>query len=400
MPSNRLATTVEIEMPDGKPHGIRKIYQTSGNVAGVAFRRTDFKRVQELQEDEYRDEYRIDRPGVYVLWGNPERHGPHSIYIGQSDNVLNRLTNHRSGTDKDYWSNTCVFTSNSDVFTGTHARAVEAELIAIAKRADTCHVENTQVAKQPTMRSARDRTIANQFLQELLLCIPFLGADFFEEVDGKELTSSDQNKPDGSSDKEPDDSEPGSDRSEPIEPTVAGPNVQIDLSIKSKGIEARGVWDGHKLTVKAGSQAVRHETPSTLQPKFRYITDLRSKLLVDGVLKVVGNVLVFETDWQFNTPSSASSTVLGSPSSGNAVWKDNQNRPLGKLQAPTLPDDAETTIKPSLTIEKPDDEAESDSGTVEPEILCIASKGIKASGYQSGDQFVVRAESEVVKVLT
>lgn len=46
-----------------------------------------------------------------------------------------------------------------------------------------------------------------------------------------------------------------------------------------------------------------------------------------------GNVYVFTQDYAFNSPSLASTVVLGRSSNGRTDWKDAQGRSLKSLQA-------------------------------------------------------------------
>ena len=59
----------------------------------------------------------------------------------------------------------------------------------------------------------------------------------------------------------------------------------------------------------------------------------RQSLIDLGVLVLQGNVYLFTQDYAFNSPSLASTVVLGRSSNGRTDWKDAQGRSLKVLQA-------------------------------------------------------------------
>lgn len=83
------------------------------------------------------------------------------------------------------------------------------------------------------------------------------------------------------------------------------------------------------FVVRSGSYAAASEVPSALE----FIWKLRAKLVSSGVLVPDGTRLRFSQDYAFNSPSTASSVVLGKSSNGRADWKDAQKRSLGDIQA-------------------------------------------------------------------
>lgn len=53
------------------------------------------------------------RPGVYVLVGpDPGKEDRERVYIGETEQVLERLKLHVRDRDKDFWTRACVFTSS------------------------------------------------------------------------------------------------------------------------------------------------------------------------------------------------------------------------------------------------------------------------------------------------
>jgi hypothetical protein len=77
------------------------------------------------------------RTGVYLLIGpDPENTARDLVYVGEGDNVLNRLLKHNKDEEKDFWSQTVLIISKDDNLTKSHVRFLESRLIDLAKKAN------------------------------------------------------------------------------------------------------------------------------------------------------------------------------------------------------------------------------------------------------------------------
>jgi len=116
--------TIRIYLADGTPGGIltSEIINWTGKVI-VAPR-------SELAELKKRAE--VSRTGVYFLAGqdlieaNKER-----VYIGESDNVWERLSQHNQDDKKEFWTRTVVVISKDENLTKAHVRYLESRLIIL-----------------------------------------------------------------------------------------------------------------------------------------------------------------------------------------------------------------------------------------------------------------------------
>lgn len=98
----------------------------------------------------------------------------------------------------------------------------------------------------------------------------------------------------------------------------AGSDARFELKSSLHGLTAEARANGEVFTVLAGSQA-RLDWPG--QPdSYQY---LREELKNSGVLMASddGAHLVFTGDWDFKSPSAASSTVLGRADNGRISWR-------------------------------------------------------------------------------
>ncbi|NJL25223.1 MAG: GIY-YIG nuclease family protein [Calothrix sp. SM1_5_4] len=98
------------------------------NWTGQAFigRREHLKSVKNREE--------LSEPGVYLLLNDGAEAGSAvDIYVGETDNFADRLTNHVQS--KDFWSQFVVFVSKDKNLTKAHVRHLERELFLLAQKA-------------------------------------------------------------------------------------------------------------------------------------------------------------------------------------------------------------------------------------------------------------------------
>lgn len=102
----------------------------------------------------------------------------------------------------------------------------------------------------------------------------------------------------------------------------------MELLLKAKGVEARGIETPQGFLVRAGSRAVTAEVASI----HAYISEARSGLVENGVLRLDGDRYVFTQDYPFASPSTAAGVVLGRSANGRIEWKAKDGRTLKAIQ--------------------------------------------------------------------
>jgi hypothetical protein len=225
---------------------------------------------------------------VYVLVGPPEESGLPRIYVGEGDPIRPRLEQHAS--KKDFGTSCIAFTSKDENLNKAHVQQLEARLIALAAQAKRCMLDNGNVPQLPSL-SESDAADAEGFLAEMLLCFPLLGLSVFSSA-----------------------------------PVVERPGTELVL--KAKGVEARGIETPQGFIVRAGSRAVTTEVASI----HAYISEARSGLVENGVLRPDGEHYVFTQDYPFASPSTAAGVVLGRSANGRIEWKTKDGRTLKAIQ--------------------------------------------------------------------
>ena len=280
MAKTTMGFSVRIFIPSGEPEGLRIVEKSNWTGQGLVFPRSLFAETRQRLE--------LKRTGVYILWGPGESTQLPRVYVGEGDGVLARLDQHAK--NKDFWTHAAVFISKDQNLNKAHVQYLEASLIALANEAKRCELDNGNVPQLPALSEA-DAADAEGFLDDVLLCLPVVGINFFEKAQA---------------------------------PKAKG----RDLMLKSKGIEARGTDSPEGFVVRAGSTAVKSAAPSIQA----FLVELRQALEDKGVLTDVGNVFRLAQDYSFNSPSTAAGVLLGRSANGRTEWKDKKGHSLKEIQ--------------------------------------------------------------------
>lgn len=166
--------SIRIFLWDGDPAGTRTAEITMSTTQAVAFRRSQLKDLgSELQE-------MIERPGAYILMAGDDEDAEREAYIGESENVRNRLATQSSARGKEFWEDTIVLVSKDANVTKSHARYVESLLLAEAGDSRHWTLPNRQ---NPSATAGRlpvaDRVDMDRFVAEAKILVGVLGCDIF-----------------------------------------------------------------------------------------------------------------------------------------------------------------------------------------------------------------------------
>ena len=273
------AVTIKLFLVHGRPNGLRTAELSNWSGKAVAAPRTEISELLKREE--------LLSPGFYLLTGVDPDSGDRAIYIGEAENVANRLKGHAS---KDFWNAVTVFVSKDENLTKAHIRYLEGALIERANGSGSSIVMNAMSsgAKLPESDAAEMEV----FLEKCLQLLPVLGIpDFNEKID---LVSESKNL----------------------------------LYCKIKGLTATGKRTANGFLVFEGSQAVLDHRPSATRMR-----DKREQLIEKGLLQVNGDHLVFSKDIEFGSPSTAGSIVRGGNTNGLLHWKNSKGIELKELES-------------------------------------------------------------------
>lgn len=275
---------LEIHVPAIDGGSLRVVSKDNWNGQGALFSRSSYSAIRTSGAFDF------DRTGVYVLWEPADEGDFPRVYVGEADNLRVRINTHMKETE--FWTNAVAFCSSDQKLNKAHVRYIEARLIKLAEEAKRARLENGNASGIPNL-SPGDRDKAENYLSDMLLCLPVIGADFFERTRSRSPDSK-------------------------------------DLFIAVKGAtRATGYEDTSGFVVRRGSYAVKEEgNPETYPSQVK----LRRTLKLSGILKDADEFLEFIEDFTFRSPSAASGVILGGSTNGRLVWKDKGGRTLKEIQ--------------------------------------------------------------------
>ena len=273
------AATIKLFLVHGSPNGLRTAELSNWSGKAIAAPHTEISGILKREE--------LKKPGFYLLTGVDPESGDRAIYIGEAENVSNRLKGHAS---KDFWNSVTVFVSKDENLTKAHIRYLEGILIKMATDNGSSIVVNS--ASSGSKLPESDAAEMDVFLQKCLQLLPVLGITDFNE-------------------------------------TVKSANNEEELLYcKIKGHTAKGKRTANGFVVFSGSQAVLEHRPSA-----KRMREKREQLIEKGYLKQEGDHLVFTKDIEFGSPSTAGSVVRGGNTNGLTNWKNSAGKQLKEIEA-------------------------------------------------------------------
>lgn len=217
--------------------------------------------------------------GVYFLICQ-EDDGTDSVYIGEAENVLDRLIQHlrdfQSGKEKYYWNTAVVFVGRD--LNKALIRYLENRFVEIAKECGRYSILTKNTFKNTVLKEAQVASM-EEFIDNVKILINTLGYKVLMPV------------PNATSD-------------------------TVYLYCKGSGAQAKGFISAGGFTVTKGSLISDHTVPS-FETRGKNYYNLRNALIRDGVIENRS----FVRDYEFNAPSAASAVILGRTSNGNDDWK-------------------------------------------------------------------------------
>lgn len=244
------------------------------------------------------------KPGVYFLFEGRFGSSKPTAYIGESENVAQRLTNH--DRKKDFWSEAVIFTSKDENLTKAHIKYLESALVCLSKNADRYELENGNTPSESSLPRA-DRDAMKEFVENVRMVLGTLGYSILEPI----LKSK------------------GSIESVIESSELSGnENVLSNLFFTVNNLSALGAVTDEGFVLKKGSQLSKSNSES-MPGK---LSTIKEKLLIDGVLRDEGAHLVASEDILFNSSSYAAAIVAGTSRSGPQSWKTTTGKTIKKVE--------------------------------------------------------------------
>jgi len=269
-----------VYMIDGTAYGPR--FSEIGNWVGKAIYspRASVNKIMNRSE--------FDNPGIYCLKGDPSDDAfDEKIYIGEAENIKNRLKQHLSDPKKDF-KEVIFFISKDELLTKTQIKYLESRMVQLAIDAKTAQIENGNSPSLPTLHEA-DISDMEYFLDQIKLILPVMGFKFLISSTIKQEDILDLGKSD---------------------------LINEIYYIKTKTFKATMTETDQGYIVAKGSEAKKTLSNSTTDT---YL-NMRRKLVETEIMIEKNDKLIFAEDAVFSSPSAASNMVLGRNSNGFTEW--------------------------------------------------------------------------------
>lgn len=276
------ARTLELFFIDGKPDGMltAEVFGWTGHI--LVAPRTRLPDALKRKESSY--------TGVYILLG--EQNEEPKAYIGEGENIANRIKSHDS--KKDWWTRAVLITSAANNLHKAHVQYLESKLVSIGINAANIKFEN---GTNPSLPSLSEAAQANMeaFIDQLLMVLPAIRVDLFtskakpQKVAQQTVGSAEQESP------------------------------VFELTLKKEGITATAILEDGEFVVQQGSLA-RGEYIGERSDRYSYWKQY-DKLVEQGVLADKGCHKVFTVSYAFSSTSAAGAVCNGRSTAGPNAWK-------------------------------------------------------------------------------
>lgn len=234
----------------------------------------------------------ITKPGVYFLFCK-EDDGSDSVYIGEAENVQERLKQHvrdyQSDKETYYWNTAVIFVGRD--LNKAMIRYLENQFVQIARESKR-YLVLTKNTYQNTVLKDSQKAVMEEFIDNVKTLINALGYKVLEPLVQADLPSS------------------------KIDDEV--------LYITSGSVNARGMVTSEGFVVLSGT-TVNEITAQSLSPG---MLKLRKDLLDSTKVE---NLMTIE-DILFSSSSAAADFVLGYSASGPRSWKAKNGRTLKEIE--------------------------------------------------------------------
>jgi hypothetical protein len=278
------AKTIQIFLPSGDPQGIRIAEITTRIVQVIEVPRSLLQNFMAMPES--------NQVGLYFLFGESEDGSEHKVYIGQTGDLRARLSNHHK--NKDFWQRVLVLISKTNSLTQTHVVFLEWYCIQASRTAGRYTDENGNSGSKPFAPAPLEADCLEIFEtgQSLLAT---LGYPIFD----------------------------------PVARSTASSQQDEIFYCTAAGTKGQGLYTEEGFVVLKGSIGRKKNVPSIIGTAGERI---RERLLESGIMRAQGEVVVFEKDHLFKSPSIAALALTGRTCNGWFDWKTKDGKTLDEIK--------------------------------------------------------------------
>lgn len=281
--------TLQIFLPEGTASGIRIAELTTRIIQAVTIPRTRLQAFIERNKE-------VNHVGTYFLFGSKDDSSKPTAYIGQTEDLRQRLKQHDSDPNKEFWTTAVVLISRTNSFTQAHIRWLEWYAIKLAKEANIYQLLNGNSGSEPHVTEAIYADLMEVFETGRLL-LQSLGYPIFEPLVKRESSGE-----------------------------VEGSELWY---CRGSNADASGIMTERGFVVLKGSKCRKEFTPSAEDTSY---ARKRNRDFEQGLLEERGDSLVYLEDINYGSPSSAAATVLAASTNGWKSWVNESGQTLDAVK--------------------------------------------------------------------
>lgn len=224
----------------------------------------------------------LKNPGIYFLFGEDDDAND-SVYVGEAENLLDRLNQHRLNEKENFHWNTVVAFTGRDL-NKAHIRYLENRIVNIARECNRYKMITKNTYSNTVLKESQIASM-EEFIDNVKIVINALGYKVLDSV-----------------------------------PKATENTIYLYCN------DAKGYVSGGGFTVCLGSK-ISDKTAPSMERHVKHYYRLRNKLILNEIIKDG----VFQNDYEFRSPSAAAAVILGSSSNGKIVWKSKDGTLLKDL---------------------------------------------------------------------
>jgi len=295
-----IGKSIRIYLADSTVTGIRYAELVNWTGQAIACPRNRLNELKKWTE--------ASKPGIYFLFEGRFGDSKPIAYIGESENVSKRLTEH--DRKKDFWSEVVIFTSKDENLTKAHVKYLESSLVNLAKNADRYQLENGNTPPESSLPRA-DKDAMKEFIENSRMVLGTLGYVILEPI---LQTTVNIINTDHSSDNE----------------NKVNPLSHLLFSVNN--ISAYGAVTDEGFVLKKDSKLSKINTDSIPGKLLK----IKHQLLSEGILRDDGDCLIAAEDILLGSASYAAAIVAGTSRSGPQSWKTASGKTMKKIEDESL----------------------------------------------------------------
>ena len=230
------------------------------------------------------DREELKNTGIYFLFGKSDETDTYRVYIGEAENIYERLLTHLK--EKDFWHECVVFISKDNNLNKAHVKYLENRMYTIAKDAGRYQLENSNIPTQSSLSEA-DQAEMEEFINNAKLLLSAVGHKVLEAT---AIPSNPKN------------------------------NTEIFV-FEGKDYKATGTTTADGFVVFKNS-IISKKTNSSLT---KSLLDKRNKLISEDI---INPAFSFTKDYIFSSPSTAASIISGNSTNGKTAWRNSKGLSL------------------------------------------------------------------------